>query len=227
MRRFPWFVWMIALLLMPHRADAGAWPREEGTRFTSVKYTLADREEIDRPGYLSVYSERGLPHRLTFGYDGGSNLDDYGFSGVLYLRKSLPWRAHWFGFELGVGLKGEYDEYGQLHTEPIVRPGLSWGRGLSFRGLNGWAGLESFAEVWVDSQETAVKLDGTLGFSSARGDLFILQLQSGQYPGSDPYLRLAPSYVRAVGPVQLELGLQQELTGQTRTGLVFGIWTEF
>lgn len=227
MPRFPCLHWVIALLLLPQIADAGAWPREDGTRFTSVKYTLADREEVDRPGYLAVYSERGLPHGLTFGYDGGSNLDDYGFSGVLYLRKSLPWRAHWFGFELGIGLKGDYDDAGQLQTEPILRPGLSWGRGIRFLGLNGWAGLESSAEIWVESQDAAGKLDGTVGFSSKRGELFILQLQSGQYPDGDPYLRLAPSYVRRVGPVQLELGLQQELTGQARTGLVLGIWTDF
>ncbi|MEX5729886.1 hypothetical protein Ga0609869_003239 [Rhodovulum iodosum] len=220
---------VLMLLLGAPGAHAGAWPRGEGQAFLS--FSQAHSADPGQRGgtpdsYAGLYAEYGLGPRLTLGLDAGHARDAGSWTAIAYLRRSLDRGAgrHRVAAELGLGARGRAGR----RAEPVLRPGLSWGMGLNTRWGPGWAGVESYAEHRVESAETALKADTTLGLKPRPGRMLILQIQTGDYPGAAPYLRLAPSLVQRVGRHgHLELGLTAAALGDTRVGVKLGTWVAF
>lgn len=220
----------LTLVLSAGPAQPGPWPREAGTGFLSLSHSMAgDRDQPGRraAGYSALYGEYGLDGALTLGLDAGRG-DLYGdWSAVLFLRHALDDGngPHRFAAELGLGGMGADG----TAPQPLLRPGLSWGRGLETGWGPGWATLDSFLEYRLGDGEAALKADLTLGVKPTPDRMLILQVQSGDYPGTPPYLRLAPAYVRRLGRGEtfLEIGLKAGLAGEETQGLKIGLWRRF
>lgn len=216
----------LALCVLPGVAAAGAWPRELGQWFASVTHKYADergRAGSAQAGYSTLYIERGMPGRRTIGLDLGRG-DTYGdWSALAFLRVPLDTGAGANRFAAEIGLGGGGGEGAGTHV--LIRPGLSWGRGLR----KGWAALDGFLEYRPDKGTGIWKLDATLGLKPSARSMMILQLQSGDYPGAKPFTRLAPSYVRQVGRGNqfVEIGLTYGLSRDRQAGIKLGSWMSF
>ncbi|MDW3119189.1 MAG: hypothetical protein R8G60_16475 [Roseovarius pacificus] len=86
--------------------------------------------------------------------------------------------------ELGTGVQD---------SRPVLRPGLSFGRGIDLAGRSGWLVLDIRATVFQDRFDTAWESDLTLGLDTTARIKTTLQLQAGQPAQGDAYLKLAPS----------------------------------
>lgn len=220
----------LALALSAGAAQPGPWPREAGTAFLSLSHSVTeDRTRPGHPvsGYGALYGELGLGGWLTLGLDAGRG-DRYGdWSMIIFLRRALDdgRGRHRLSVEIGVGGMGADG----AKTQPLLRPGLSWGRGVATGWGPGWAALDSLVEYRPEDRTAALKADLTLGLKPDPDRMLILQLQSGDYPGSEPYLRLAPAYVRRLGrsATFLEIGLKAGLVGERTRGLKIGLWRRF
>ena len=220
----------LAIFLSAGPAQPGPWPREAGTGFLSLSHSVTeDRSQTGRPvsGYSALYGEFGMGAGLTLGLDAGRG-DRYGdWSAILFLRRALDdgRRPRRISVELGIGGLGADG----VKAQPLLRPGLSLGRGLATAWGPGWATLDSLVEYRPEGGTAALKADLTLGLRPDPDRMLILQVQSGDYPGSAPYLRLTPAYVHRLGrsATFLEIGLKAGLVGERTRGLKIGLWRRF
>ncbi len=208
-------------------AAAGPWARGEDATFLSLSWegttdvaaTLRTPDALDLDHLVTVYAERGLSPRLTFGLDGAARPGG-SYSGYAFLRRTLtaPDAVQQWAVMGGVGMR---DDGGMAVL------GASWGRGLETRWGGGWTNVDGQVRLLPDG-EVATKLDGTLGLKPWDGTSLIGQLQLSDYPGSDPAARLSTSYVREItDSLSLEMGVLQDLTGPHETGLKIGTWLAF
>lgn len=225
---------VLSLLVLAGQAGAGAWPRSEGDGFASAALRLGWPQNLlarSRGGeavslaptsrYATLFVEYGLTDMLTVGIDVG-----HGVSGAAktigFLRYPLPiatGTAHRFAAELGLG---------QIDRSATIRPGLSYGYGFGDDVRSGWFSIDAQAEMHPRRRDADYKLDVTYGLNLASGRRAILQLQSGQQAGDDPFARLAPSYVMPLSDTrQVELGLTVSLTGEADVGVLIGLWQSF
>lgn len=223
-------VLLLVLTLLPALATAGAWPREAGSTFLSVSaIARADRDSLSAETFPqelwgAFYLEYGLTPKITVGIDAG-----YGDNGdhtiLAFARYPLGagQGAHRLALKAGAGtarMSGVPDT--------LVMAGFDWGRGFQTRLGDGWLSLETGLHYFLQQQGLAAKADLTLGLKPWDGTKLMLQLQAGQYPGGDPYLRLAPSVARQIRKgMHLELGLEAGIAGDDRVGIKLGTWLEF
>lgn len=227
MRRFALF--LLCALLSAGPVAAGAWLREEGTGFLSFSQTVGENRDED---YNALFLEYGLTPNTTLGLDAGMGKGLENWQAILFLRRPVGATdgASRRAVELGLGLSGSAPPLTALPSDlsPLLRPGLSWGRGLDTRWGNGWVGVETLAELRLNSGDVALKADTTLGLKRSGGAMMILQFQAGDYPGADPYLRLAPSYVQPLGSrLHLELGVVAGVAGDDAARIKLGTWLAF
>lgn len=200
---------------------AGAWPRGEGNHFFSSTMRVA-ASNIDGPffTYNTFYYEYGLNDRITIGADIGRAVSGE-IKAIGYARMPVLSRLEHnrFAIELGVG---------SIAGNRVIRPGLSFGRGISTRWGHGWIAMESVAEIAIDVGKVDYKADFTFGIDVRPRIKVIVQLQSGA-PAGDPYFaRLAPSVVvRVSKKSHIEFGLTAGLVGDDQIGLKIGIWRAF
>jgi hypothetical protein len=215
--RFICLIWVI----LAEPLCAGAWPREAGHGFASGSVTLSWPQDLDlwtsaRPTqtYTSAYLEYGFSDKITLGLDLGRSQQGTGTT-LIFGQYPLSAGSTRAAIQLGVG---------QIGGEPVVRPGLLFGRVTK----NAWISVESFAEISMARRRTAYKFDATWGRHLRRDRKLVVQLQSGWSGQGQPYVKLAPSLIVPTKTQrQLELGAVWGLTGETSMGLKFGIWHEF
>lgn len=148
--------WLALLFLLPHLAQAGAWPREAGQVYVSIS------QEVDFDGWTGLFAEYGLPRDLTIGVDigghaarGGSALfigddgtaDATDGRAIVFLRAPLPiGRSHLpnWKFAVEVGLGADWDAAGD--TVERARFGLSAGRPLTTPLGSGWLNVDAKVE---------------------------------------------------------------------------------
>ena len=217
----------LIIALFPAAASAGAWPREVGTSFLSLSYTLSDDMNlpgVDPEGYTALYYEIGVTPRLTFGLDAG-RAQNGEYSAILFARRALDFEL--FGGRTALQAGAGMAEIGGT-SDTLVEFGASWGKGLETRFGGGWLGLDSKLHYFTQAEEFAAKLDMTVGVKPNDRTMLILQLQAASYPGADPSLALVPSIVRRVGArYHFELGLDLGLVNDTTAGIKLGTWLEF
>jgi hypothetical protein len=219
---------LVALLAATSQAQAGPWPRGEGETFLSFSgfvTTPMDQIGADTQGFASVYLERGMRHELTFGLDAGV-AEGGAFSAFVFMKKPdlKQSETHRFALRLGAGASGEA---GEIQDATAVF-GAYWGRGFTSRFGSGWATLDVQAHYGLISGDVIAKADATIGIKPNDRLKVMMQLQTGDYPGADPFLRLAPSVAWALTEGHhIELGGQVGLIGDDRVGLKIGTWLEF
>ncbi len=217
--------WLSCLILaiVPITAGAGAWPRDKDSVFLSFSSVLSTPTGVlgrDLQVYSSLYAEYGLSRDLTLGLDAGKGQGgDY--SATVFLRMPLLRRAerHRFAFKAGLGL---------AEDDTLVNLGASWGRGMETRYGHGWVSLDTDLVYHTRAGTFAGKADLTLGIKPGERTKLMLQLQIGDYPGSGPFVRLAPSVARKFGSrTYVVLGAKIGVVGDDRAGLKLGTWLEF
>lgn len=174
--------------------------------------------------YGSVYLEHGLTPRLTLGLDAGTDPGADG-SAIVFLRRPVDFGGQTHRFAVQVGMGAARSAGG---TDALLQLGASWGRGLETRFGPGWAVVD-VSTLYNPARETvAAKADLTLGIRPDERTKLMLQFQSGDYPGSDPYLRVVPLVARKFGArVHVEMGARLGLAGDERVGVKLGTWLEF
>lgn len=221
---------------LPPAVTAGAWPREAGTGFAS----LSQWQGLDgADSYSALFLEYGLTPRLTAGLDLGRSVSGEG-KAVMFIRTP---EMRILGGPVSVELG-----YGEIAGQPVLRPGLSWGRSVVRPRWTGWMAIDSRVEVDLDSRELDEKTDVTLGLTLLNPDgrpadwTMMLQLQTGvvdirqklfllQTEGIQPgasFLRLVPSVTyRLRDGLHLEMGYVHALDGSGSRALKLGLWSTF
>lgn len=207
---------ILLLCLVATQASAGAWPRQKGSGFASI----ATRLEFDEtytlsPSYNSIYLEYGLNGRHTLGVDAGQSSDGATRT-VAFLRMPLfeTKRGNPVAIELGLG---------KIDEQIVLRPGMSWGRGLKY----GWLAADGLAELYETGNVT-LKLDVTFGLKSKAGHMLILQLQNEKPIMAPTQTAFAPSVVLPFGKTRhLEIGGAMSLNDRESYSFKFGLWQDF
>lgn len=215
-------------------AFGGAWPRGEGSGFLSLKYTGRwDREAIalldfTREDTFQAYGEFGVLPRLTFGGEysrAGPEIapvtEVRGFVRYTFLQRG----AHVMSAEIGMGQRSNDFEY----EVGFVRPGLAWGRGFDNRILgDGWVELDLQGEFYDNEDDPALKLDATFGLNVTDRLSLILQGRAGDYPNTEPYVRVAPSAVfRLTSWMRVQAEFEAGVYNDTGVAGALALWFDF
>ena len=140
---------------------------------------------------------------------------------VLFLRAPLiaPNAGHHFAWEIGAG---------RIAGDSVIRPGLSWGKGVDWAGRSGWIALDTVAELRFGSLAVDAKADLTLGLNINEARKLMVQVQAGAQFGDAPFLRIVPSMTFALSDrSQVEFGISQSLRGDYETGIKAALWWQF
>jgi len=209
--------WILLVILAASPAAAGPWLRAEGTTFSATTAEISSSDPFGLALYTSVYAEYGLTPRLTLGFDGGSDTLGNG-SGLIFLRFPLHVAEQSrMAAEIGLGARWSLTE-----RTPLVRPGLSWGRGITLFGHSGWTTLDATLTIPGDGGAILPKLDATLGLNRSDRLKLILGLTI-ERPGAT----LSPSLAyRVWDKTHLTLGLKLRSGGSGAHGLTFGFWQD-
>lgn len=187
---------LIALPLA-RTADAGPWPREAGKTFLSLSW---ERDLMRDTGYAAIYAEYGLTDRLTLGLDIGADPD--GLSKAIAFAR-VPFGQSPGGMRLALEMGT-----GVADKRPVMRPAMSFGRGIDMVGRSGWLTLDIRATIFQDTFDTAWESDLTLGLNATARGKAIVQLQTGQPITGDAYVKLGSSWVIQGPPGRhIEFGL--------------------
>lgn len=205
----------LCAMLWSTQAAAGAWPRGKDRVFVSL---LTYATQFD--SYTGIYGEWGVSDRLTFGVDIGRAVSGRD-KAVAFLRWPIglpPGQAR-LAFEIGAG---------QIDGQAVIRPGLSWGRGIRLGERTGWVAIDTLAEIGFDTGTVDAKTDMTIGLRLSDRMTAMLQLQAGLQEGDAPVLRIVPSAGFDIGTnAKVEFGLTQSLRGEFETGIKLAMWWSF
>ena len=221
---------VLLIVLLPATTLAGAWPRAQGDWFVGLSYTArGDTTSLGTPAFAlsgsgSLYLEYGATAKLTFGLD-ATRADTGDYSALAFAR--YPVVTGLVPGKLAVrGGIGMHDT--AAGTEQFVQLGAHWGKGMETGYGPGWLSLDTQLDYRLTTGDTVAKADLTLGVKPNDRTKLMLRLQSGAYPGSDPYLRIAPSVARKTGDRQhVVLGVELDLIGGSNAGLTLGTWLAF
>ena len=224
---------LLLALIMPIGVQAGPWPREVGRTFLSLS---GERNRADST-YASAYAEYGLTPRTTLGVELG-RADQAETSAILWLQRALDdgQGPNRFAMQSGVGVIRR-----DAYTLPVVQGALSWGRGFD----KGWITAQALAKMTGSAPDTrapvrpsfaasfltaerVVKTDVTVGLRPRDGLMVINSLWL-EHPQDEGYsARLMSSVVFNVpGPVQVELGMVNPLSGPAEQAVRLGTWLDF
>ncbi|PZX15192.1 hypothetical protein LX81_02495 [Palleronia aestuarii] len=171
--------------------------------------------------YSTFFAEYGLTERVTLGLDAGYDWESDSWTTLGFVRRSFNTDGpNVWAVELAAGPARSWNG----EAARVLRPGLHWGRGTAW----GWLSAESYAVFRSDLDRPAWKLDLTAGWNWSEKASWVLQVQNAAYPGADPTVRLAPSYVREVRDnVRVKLGAVADVTGREDIGVSLATWIEF
>lgn len=218
-----WLV--ICLWLWPALAYAGAWPKERWDGYLSL--TLYG--SADTAGELpeaAIYAELGLGNNLTLGldlYKGQKGQTDHA---LLFMTRAItPNRRFKLAFTTGVGLDKPYG----LGERVLGRLALHAGWGLD----RGWLAADISADwsYWIEYRllyDPDLKADFTYGRRLTPRYSVIAQVQTGQPPGGEPFVKLAPALSITLGRrAEVLLGYTHGVMADETRKLSLGVATRF
>lgn len=220
-------------------ATAGPWPRAKGETFLSVSVEGGDAQD-----YTSLYAEHGATPALTLGLDLGSSFSTpkkaIAFARWPVGNTDAPLRMA-VQFGLGYAERWRTPPFKLVVTgggplpalpgprpkmRPVVQTGFSIGKGLGVMGHNGWLALDTRAET-DDALATQYEADATVGLTTPKGHMLIMQVQTGATEAGESWAKLAPSVVMKLSDAtHVELGVTASLTGDDHAARL-GLWQKF
>lgn len=221
------------------QVSAGPWARDPGDVFVSFQISAAEAPVDLMAGlwepetYLSGYGEIGLGRSLTLGLDvGGGEVSQ---QAVGFLRYTLTTSDAVFQMAVDAGLGAR--QVGDEDPHGLVRLGASIGRGfggggeawyMPLRHQGGWVTLDAVALYDVEIEQPIYQAEATLGFSVSDRASAVFQIKAEDWPGSEPLVTVAPSFVYQIRPgTSVQLGARGAVTGGETVGLSLSLWQEF
>ena len=214
------------LILTANAAFAGAWLREKGAGFSATTASITLARDFSEETFL----EYGVRDDLTLGLELGFLHFANGLqagSASLFLRRPIGTKeaeaklAYELG--LGVGWRGEL-------VEPLIKAGLSWGRGYSLGRISGWASVDASITWTVYTNEPLVKLDSTLGMNFTDRISGMVQAFHARSLGVAA-TSIAPSVIiqpmRNQKNLRIRIGAETQVGNSMNTALKLGLWREF
>ena len=210
----------LGALMWATTAAGGAWLREEGTAFVATSIL----QGLDGHSDAALYAEYGLRPKLTLGVKADASMiagQVSGGSGFAFVRLAVNTgdRPYKLAYEIGVGATLGAE------TAPLLRTGLSYGRGIKWREKYGWFAMDFAVEWSFGEVPHTVKLDTTLGMGLTDTTKLMMQVFVSS-AGDDTSLTLAPSLIWQPRPQKpsYQIGLEAE---QGDISLRLGLWQEF
>jgi hypothetical protein len=205
---------------------AGPWLREKGSSFTSFSFSASMNLDAHSTGFF----EFGITPTSTVGLDVGfsryNSGDKLGY-GTLFLRRALgpTDRPNKFAYEVGIG-----GTYGGTNRDliPHFKTGLTWGRGIEFKGKGGWLTMDTGVLWNLHNYDHVIKVDTTLGLRFTDFTTGILQLNLANQTDEtfgffEPSLVFSPRNM----DLKVQIGLITPLESGGKTSLKLGLWREF
>ncbi|MEL6566151.1 MAG: hypothetical protein AAFQ59_17045 [Pseudomonadota bacterium] len=210
----------LAALLWATAAPGGAWLREQGTWFVSSSVLQGTDGQSDG----ALYVEYGFRPGLTLGLKADANMVEGqlgGGSGFVFARLPIPTgeRPYKLAYEFGLGATLGTE------TDPLVRTGLSYGRGIKWGERYGWLAVDAAVEWSLGDAPNTAKLDTKLGLTLTETTKVMMQAFVSS-AGGDTSLTLAPSFIWQPRPKRpsYQIGLEAE---QGDVALRLGLWQQF
>lgn len=156
--------------LSPRAGMAGAWLREEGAGFFAT--SIVQHQSGQTNGTL--FLDYGWRPKLTLGLRIDADMTQGRLgdgSGFAFLRRPIGSGERRFNmaYELGIGAT-----FGH-RSDALLLTGLSYGRGLSMAGRDGWLAIDGSVEWSLGNSTDTAKLDTTVGM--ALNDRFKIMMQ--------------------------------------------------
>ncbi len=219
--------WLFLLLFCAAPVCAGPWLRAKGTGFSATTVELAPADTgatapyppayaVD--AYNTVYAEYGLTPRLTLGLDGGGDMYGNGM-GLVFLRFPLhEGRTARIAGEIAIGAG-----WSTTDLTPLLRPGLSWGRGVTLFETHGWASLDATVLLPANGNRPVPKLDAMLGLNTGKRAKLMLGLTLER-----PAPTLSPAFAyRVWDRFHFTIGAKLRIAQTRPHALALGFWHEF
>lgn len=210
----------LLLLALAPGAQAGAWLQEHKKGFLSYSGVYEETGRLDG----TVYIEYGLRPKLTLGakVDADMTQGQLGEgTAFVFIRKPIPTSKKNYKLAYDIGMGSTFG----LATEPLLRTGVSYGRGITVKERHGWVAIDAAVEWAVNEGPDTLKLDSTVGL--ALNDRFKVMMQvfvtSADGNASATF---APSVIWQPRPdgASLVLGLEDE---DGTLALKLGLWRSF
>ncbi|WP_299351849.1 hypothetical protein [uncultured Shimia sp.] len=210
----------IVFILFCTAASAGPWLRAPGQQFLSLSVE-ADLKG-DRAEALGLaYYELGLTPNITLGIDAGA--DSWGQSSTLAFARFPLLRSdtgHVIATEIALG-----PYTGTTVSDWVIRPGLSWGRGLDF-WQGGWIMVDAQYAYLIETGLGRSKLETTLGLNHGNRIKSLLQITVEKTDGVDITVSVTPGLAwRISEQIQLVGGVIWR--SDSSSALKLGLWREY
>ncbi|WP_299555460.1 hypothetical protein [uncultured Tateyamaria sp.] len=210
----------LLLLALAPGAQGGAWLQEHKKGFLSYSGVYEETGRLDG----TLYAEYGFRPKLTLGVKVDVDMTQGRLgegTAFVFMRKPIPTgeREYKLAYDIGIG-----STFG-LVMEPLLRTGLSYGRGIKLWDRHGWMAVDGAVEWAIDQGPDTLKLDSTLGL--ALNDRFKVMMQVFVTSADgDASATLAPSVIWQPKPdgASFVLGLEGE---DGILALKLGMWRSF
>ncbi len=221
MRVFLVSVWLTMVANMAH---SGAWAREEGQFFIASASNVTLFDDIDDPMYYdpTFYAEYGLTPLVTLGAEYFTTERDTVQTGFVFARIPLGDTTGTDRFAASLAFGAEILPFED--PTPLVRGGLSWGRGLD----NGWLAVDTSATYNRATELFIPKADFTWGHNLTDRWTVMFQLQTGRTKDDADYRKIESAVVFSVmDGMRITFGAIQPLNGDDPGALRLGLWQTF
>lgn len=212
---------VIILLCLPAWAAAGPWLRAPETHFLSIS-TEMDPMVVPANPYTAVYYEYGLSPKVTLGFDGGLDANGVG-KALVFARTQLGANRgpHRLSAEFAFGAISDGQD-----ISPVVRPGVSWGRGFSLGQQSGWWALDATYAYRPKDNSHWPKVEGTIGWAAHDRVKLLMQATAESPNGNAVIVSWTPSVAVRLSK-QTHLVFGAVIYNRLPNTLKIGIWQEF
>lgn len=210
---------LLFFLLAATPALCGPWMRDQGNGFAS--FATESPITPGAPSYSSLYIEYGLRPRLTIGFDGRSDFSGTG-SALIFARTPL-WKGKHGRLAADIAFGAEW--FPDLKS-PVIRPGLSWGRGYKLGERWGWMSLDATWAWNLKNSTHRPKLEATVGLTLSERHKIMLQ-STWERDNGQRTLSLTPSHAYRLGKDSFVITSIVLYQSPRPSAFKFGLWYTF
>ncbi len=207
-------------------AAAGPWLEPANQGFVALSQTLGlSSIDLTLNNYRDVYLQYGRDAQSTVvisaGVEGKADL-----RGHFSVRRAIDaGHTHLkFAYEVGLGATSSLSNEDQI--DPLLRLGLSAGRGFPIKKQNGWATVDA-EMVLQPAGPPTVKFDGTFGLSTPKDWKWMLH-GTVELVNKEWHAKFGPSVaIPYLKNRHLQVGAHYSTNPETQFGAKLSLWQSF